>query len=482
MTVTRSGIATSTSDIVTLDALGPNGAYHTRNREIINDTAGQPVAELSIVPPLYVSRTIGAQRKIRPLAVTERQAALAKAADIFTNSDIAGLDFASYVELASRASGLPIRVTRAGARDVATALACAFDAVWPAQPVGSAFDWRDERTRLGSGVWVRRGEVFAVHASGNNPAVHSVWPQALALGYRAAIRPSRREPFTGHRVISALRQAGFRPEDAVYLPTDYTGADEIIRAADLSLVYGGQDVVDKYAHDPRVFANGPGRTKILITADQDWRDYLDVIVDSISNLGGMACTNTSAVLYEGDPTPMARAVAERLSTVTPLPAADENAVLPIQPLERARALAGYLAQKAHGATPLLGADQVVADLGDGYAALRPAVHQLPAPDIDKLNIELPFPCVWISPWSRDDGVAPLRHSLVLNAITTDEDLIDTLLAEPTVTNLYSGHHPTHYLAPRIPHDGYLADFLMRNKGFIRDGHQKESRDPCVPVR
>ncbi len=67
------------------------------------------------------------------------------------------------------------------------------------------------------------------------------------------------------------------------------------------MVYGGQDVVDKYAGDPTVFVNGPGRAKILITADHDWRDYLDVIVESIADLGGVACVNTTAVLYEGDP-------------------------------------------------------------------------------------------------------------------------------------------------------------------------------------
>ena len=120
----------------------------------------------------------------------------------------------------------------------------------PAQPVGAAFDWREERTRDGSAVWARRGEVFAVHASGNAPGVHGLWLQALALGYRVVIRPSRREPFTGHRLIHALRQAGFRNEDVVYLPTDYAGADEIIRSADLAMVYGGQDVVDKYAARP----------------------------------------------------------------------------------------------------------------------------------------------------------------------------------------------------------------------------------------
>ena len=137
-------------------------------------------------------------------------------------------------------------------------------------------------------------------------------------------------------------------------------------------------------------------------------------------------------------------------------------------IAKAHALATYLAAKAAGTTPVLGADQVVADLGDGYAALRPAVHLLAKPDVDKVNIELAFPCVWVSPWSRSDGVEPLRHSLVLNAITSDEDLIDNLVNEPTVTNVYSGHHPTYEWTPDMPHDGYLADFLMRNKGFIRD--------------
>jgi acyl-CoA reductase-like NAD-dependent aldehyde dehydrogenase len=468
MTTTRTQTSTGTHALVSIGALGPEGQYLTRNREVITDTAGLAVAELSIVPPLYVTRTISTQRKARPLPVAQREPVLAKTAEIFTNSVIAGLDFDQYVDLASRVSGLPIAVTRAGARGVADAARTAFDAVRPAQPAGAAFDWREERTRTGSAVWVRRGQVFAVHASGNTPGIHGLWLQALALGYRVAIRPSRREPFTGHRLIQALRRAGFRNHDVVYLPTDYAGADEIIRAADLAMVYGGQDVVGKYAHDPTVFPNGPGRSKILITAEQDWHEFLDVIVDSISDMGGMACVNTTAVLHEGDPAPLARAIAERLATIPPLPNSDERAILPTQPIEKAQALARYLAVKSVGTMPVLGADQVIGDLGDGYAALRPAVHLLAKPDIEKLNIELAFPCVWISPWSRGDGLEPLRHSLVLNAITSDEDLLDDLVNEPTITNVYSGHHPTYEMTPRIPHDGYLADFLMRNKGFIRD--------------
>ncbi len=452
--------------MLSVDALGVGGEYRTRKREVIATTAGAAVGELSMVPPLYVSRTLAAQRKSAPLPLARREAALADAARIFADGVIAGLDFEAYVVLASRISGLPIAVTRAGARGVADAVACAFDAVLPARPVGAALDWREERNREGGAVWVRRGELFAVHAAGNGPGVHGQWPQALALGYRVAVRPSRREPLTAHRLVHALRRAGFRDEDAVYLPTDHAGADELVRSADFAMVYGGQEVVDKYAGDPTVIVNGPGRAKILITADRDWREHLDVVVDSVANLGGMACVNTTAVLCEGDAAPLARAIAERLATIEPLPADDERAILPTQPLDKARAVAAHLAARAAGTTALLGADQVVAALGDGYAALRPAVHLMAGPDTGKLNVELPFPCVWVSPWTRADGVEPLRHSLVVTAITGDEELVDGLLAEPTIANVYRGGHPTYFAAPGVPHDGFLADALMRNKGVV----------------
>jgi acyl-CoA reductase-like NAD-dependent aldehyde dehydrogenase len=101
----------------------------------------------------------------------------------------------------------------------------------------------------------------------------------------------------------------------VLLPTDHDVAGEILSQADLSMVYGGQEVIDRYAANPRVFPNGPGRSKILVTADSDWRSSLDMIVASISHEGGTACVNTTAVFVEGDPAPVAEAIAERLAAI-----------------------------------------------------------------------------------------------------------------------------------------------------------------------
>lgn len=466
--VHRKERAEESTDLVVLDALGPDGSYRPRRTDVITDTAGVAVAQLSLVPRLFVGRTIDAQRKVAPLPFEQRARIIDEAAQRFVHSTIAGLTFQSYVELAARVSGLPVSTSARAAREVPRQCFSAGAAIRAAQPRGAAFDWRDERTRTGGAVWARRGQVYSVHASGNTVGLLGFWIEALLLGYRVAIRPSRRQPFTAHRLVLALREAGLRPVDAVYLPTDYGGADELIKSADLSMVYGSQEVVDKYADNPRVFTNGPGRTKILITAERDWRDYLDVIVHSISAHGGTGCMNTTAVLYEGDAAPLAEAIAQRLSRIPPLPPADPAAILPTQPTVRALALAEHLARCARDATPLLGADQVVVDVGQGYSAMRPSVHLLAEPNLVQLNTELPFPCVWVSPWSRADGLAPLRNSLVLNAISTDEQLLDTLIDEPTITNVYSGHYATDYTTPEMPHDGYPADFLMRTKGFVRD--------------
>jgi len=454
--------------VFVVDALGPGGEYRSRKRELITDVAGVPIAEMAIVPPLYVARAVNAQRKARPLPAEEREAALGRAAEMFLSDEIAGLAFDDYVDLASRVSGLPIAVTRGGARSVAEQVSAVCESLRPAQPRGAERDWR--AVAGGGAVWARRGNVFAVHASGNAPGVHGLWPQALALGYRVAVRPSRREPFTGQRLITALRESGFRAEDVCYLPTDYTGADEIIRAADLAMVYGSQHVADKYAADPTVWVNGPGRAKILLTAEQDWCDHLDLIVESICTFGGTACVNATAVLVEGSKdraAGLAEAIAQRLSAVIPLPINDEAAVLPIMSTVAAQSVAHFLSARAAGTTALLGADQVVTDFGDGTAALRPAVHLLASPDATRLDTELAFPCVWVSPWSRDDGLEPLCGSLVVNAITEDEQLVDDLVEESTIPNVYIGRYPTWFSAPHIPHDGFLADFLMRTKGFIR---------------
>ncbi|WP_158880338.1 aldehyde dehydrogenase family protein [Amycolatopsis anabasis] len=450
-----------------LDVLGPTGPYRSRKQETVHDVTGNPVATLSLAPRLFVTRAMKALHLARTAPVDDRIAAIARAGELFAAGTVAGLPVEEYQRTVSAVSGMSISAVRTATGDIARAAAQAHRSVRQARPVGAVDDWRDPFTRTGRAVWTRRGDVFAVHAAGNHPAVHQGWLEALALGYRLAVRPSRREPFTPHRLVTALREAGFAEDQVVLLPTDHDAAGEILGQADLGMVYGGGDVVRKYADHPGVLPQGPGRSKILLTAEADWESALDTIVDSVSAGGGVGCVNTTAVLVEGDPAPVAEAIAERLAALPSLPPQDERAILPVLPVETARQWEKHLLAKATGTRAWLGGDGIVDELGDGSAVLRPAVHQVDSPFAGQIGVELGFPCVWVAPWHRDAGIGPLRETLVLTAITTDERLIEELVAEPTIGNVYVGEHPTSWMEPGLPHDGYLAEFLMRTKTVLR---------------
>ncbi|WP_329454982.1 aldehyde dehydrogenase family protein [Streptomyces sp. NBC_01497] len=453
--------------IAQLDALGPAGPFRTRNRTDITDVYGRTVAELSLVPRLYVKRTMKALRRARPLPRDARLAALKRAGELFADGTVAGMTASEYRDTVCLLSGTPLANVRSAVDSIRSAAAEAYPSAQAGRPAGDVEDWRDTRVLGGAAGWIRRGEVFAVHAAGNHPAVHAQWLQAVALGFRVAVRPSRREPLTPFRLVSALREAGFGEDMIALLPTDHETADDVLRGADLGMVYGGQEVIDKYAADPAVLPNGPGRSKILVTADTDWREHIDVIVDSVAHHGGTACVNTTAVFVEGDAAPLARALAERLATIPSLPPHHEKAVLPVHPLDGARAIERHLIERAQGALAWLGAAGVVDDLGDGSAVLRPAVFELDDPHAPQTGVELPFPCVWVAPWTREAGARALGDSLVVTALTSDEDLLDELYEDPTVKNLYIGDHPTHWMAPGVPHDDHLGSFLMRSKGLVR---------------
>ncbi|RSS80761.1 aldehyde dehydrogenase family protein [Streptomyces sp. WAC06614] len=451
-----------------LDALGAQGPFRARKRAAVTDVSGTPVAELSLVPSLFVDRTVKALHRARPLDADQRIAAIGRAADLFATAEIAGQSVEAYEHTVSRVGGVPLSVVRATTANIRARLGRVYDSLTQARPGGTAEDWRSPLTRTGRAVWTRRGHTFAVLAAGNHPGTHSLWPEALALGYRVAVRPSRREPFTPYRLITALREAGFGNDRVAFLPTDHAEADTLLRAADRSLVYGGEDVIRKYGGDPDVLLQGPGRSKILVTADTDWRPYLDTITASVAGHGGTGCVNTTTVLVEGDPAPLAEALADRLAALPVLPPEDDKAVLPVQNAATARALEAHLLAQAAGTRAWLGGDGVAADLGDGSAVLTPAVHQLDRADAPQAGIELPFPCVWVAPYDRADGIAPLRGSLVVTALTGDEQLLDELITEPTIGNVHAGDHPTYWMGPGLPHDGYLAEFLMRSKTVIRD--------------
>lgn len=445
-----------------VDAITEAGEYRSRAGSPLTLPDGRRIGVISEVPRLYVTRAFARLSQAPVLPYARRLELLAKAADLFESAVLDGQTVDDYLDLVSRCAGVPRAIAHASVAAIARTLRALPDSLAQEIPRGAVTGVDDPRVRDGAAYWARRGKTLAVHASGNTPGVHSLWPSALALGYAVAVRPSSREPFTPQRLVRAFREAGLTRQVAL-LPTAHDVADTLVEQADRALVYGGQAVVDKYAGNPAVLTQGPGRSKTLITDDVDWRDHLDTVAASVAGLGGAACTCTTAVLVEGDGATadaFAAALAERLAAYT---AEHPRTELPE---ETARQLADHVARVAAGTTRH-GAAEIVETVRPGTAVLRPVVAVAADSRAPVLDVELPFPCVWIAPFDRADGIGPLAGSLVVSAITEDLGLAQRLLDEPGIPNVYIGSHPTTWMKPGVPHDGYLSEHLMTTKGVIR---------------
>ena len=163
----------------------------------------------------------------------------------------------------------------------------------------------------------------------NSPAVNSLWLPSIALKIPIIMKPGREEPWDSYRLIQAFIAAGCPKEAFGFYPTDHEGAGDILKHCGRALIFGDKSTTDLYAGDPGVQVHGPGFSKILIGDDEieNWRDYLDIMVSSISDNAGRSCVNASAVIVPKYAKEIADALGQRLGLLKPLPAADPDAVL-----------------------------------------------------------------------------------------------------------------------------------------------------------
>lgn len=457
--VTESAVAHENGGRI-LTARTHRGERAVRATVPVLDVAGHSLARLPVCPPLLIAQTLAAQRESSPLPRRDRADLLAAAARIFVAGAPGGRGFGDYRDDVSAVSGHSRETADMLCHAVADVVATAVQRAYAARPVAAVESWRDARHSAGTGVWSRRGETLGAIVSGNSPTVHTAWLQALALGYRVAVRPSQGEPFTAERLVRALHEAGFRNTDVSFLPTDHAGADEIVKRADRALVYGGAAVARKYGADPRVKVGGPGRSKTLVSLEpgQDRGPATAAVAAAVAAQSGTACVNTSAVLVDGDH----RGFATQLARVLRTPAHHRSG--PRVSQAAATTLLGHLTARTPDIEALIPVEALAEPNEDGSVTLTPAVFVVDRLDEQALSSELPFPCVWVAPWRRGDGVGPLRNSLVVNAITGDETIVEDLFEESTIANVH-WNAPTTHSGVHMPHDGYVGEFLMTSKGF-----------------
>lgn len=299
----------------------------------------------------------------------------------------------------------------------------------------------------GPGTRCGRGEVFAVNASGDHAGVHPLWLEALALGYRVrgpslVTRAVHTAP-AGRRAASG--RGGRGPGDAA----GHRAAGTLVHGSDRAVVYG-DDVVARYDHGRRVLPRGPGRTKILITADTGWRArWTRPSAPSPTNAARRASTpprSSSKAIRRRSPKRSPSAwrycpVCRRRTSGPRRRCAHSTGPARSAPLSR-RWRRGRGPGSVRTASPTAWATAV--------PYCTPPSTWSTGPTLSSRAPNSPSPCVGVAPRSRWDGIAPLRETLVVSAPTHDQVLLDQLPAEPTIANLCIGDHPTHWMAPGCP--------------------------------
>ena len=425
-------------------------------RKPVNAIDGSVCAYLAQAPAMVLTHAVRRLRGTPLPSRAEREEALRRAGDLYRSATLRGLTPEAYVEATMAVTGLPRRVCETSLETIATATAdaCAIAAL--GLPKDAAWEPRASAAWEGCAQLMRRGDVLAVIAPGNGPGVHALWPQALALGYKVAVRPSEREPFTAERLIAAMAQAGLG-DHVAFLPCSHDDGAKLVEAADLSLVYGGEETVARYRGDPSVLVQGPGRSKIVVGRDCPRDAALDLVFRSVTGLGGAACVCASAVLVEED----AVGFAEDLRAyVEARFRDDESRTLWATRFSRARVdLARAINAKAKTTAPF-----ETIEAGERGTHVMPLVWTVEAGD-PAIAQEWPMAAVSIAPFDRARNLAAIGPALVVTLATGDETLISAVARLPDIRNLYIGDVPTTWMRPHVPHDGFLNAFLVTTRGY-----------------
>jgi Aldehyde dehydrogenase family len=309
-----------------------------------------------------------------------------------------------------------------------------------------------------------RCDALGVVLPSNSPGVHSLWAPATVLKMPLVLKPGSAEPWTPLRIIQAWVKAGVPADAFAYYPTDHAGGNEILRSCGRGMVFGDVGSTKRWKSDARVEVHGPGFSKIVIGPDaaDDWEQFLDVIVESITNNGGRSCVNASGVWVTRHGDAIAEALAERVSRVLPRAADDPAAVLaPFADPDTARRISATIDGDAEGAQ-MFGGDRVATAHGGTY--LLPTIVRCDA-EHALANREFLFPFASVVEVAESDLPDCLGSSLVVTCLSNDAAFRARFIASPLVDRLNFGPISTTQIGWDQPHEGNLFEHLYTRRAI-----------------
>jgi acyl-CoA reductase-like NAD-dependent aldehyde dehydrogenase len=306
----------------------------------------------------------------------------------------------------------------------------------------------------------------------NSPAVNSLWLPSIALKIPIIMKPGRDEPWTPFRLIQAFIAAGCPREAFGFYPTDHEGAGDILRLCDRALIFGDKSTTDLYSGNPGIQVHGPGFSKILIGDDEieNWPNFIDVMAASISDNGGRSCVNASAVIVPKYAKEIAEALGKKLGALKPLPMNNPDAVLSgfANPkmgewinatLESDLKVAGAVDTTAQ----FRNGDRLVK--ADGGTFLCPTIVHCESMDHPLSNREFLCPYASVVEVSQSQMLRSIGPTLVVTAITKDENFKRQLLSAANIERLNIGPISTMKISWDQPHEGNMFEFLYKRRSI-----------------
>ncbi len=452
--------------------------------EVPHVATGEPAIRVSQANSGLIARDLPLSKKaraiLRAVPIRERIAMVKKAGDIFLNDTLPLGDDGQtqspedYVRQLATTSGLPYALIRMNMKRLGGIFAD-IETILRGLTRGLDLEVLDRGHGSQGGAPVGYHcvtEDLAVILPSNSPAVNALWIPAIALGVPVLLKPGREEPWTPWRVIQALIKAGIPREAFGYYPTGHDGSGIFLRKAGRVMMFGDDATVAQYAADPRVEVHGSGRSKILIGEDriEQWRDYLPVLVESVSANSGRSCINTSAILVPRYAEEIAAALAEALLPMVPRATEDPEARLsgfanPAMPEYIDGTITeGLLTSGAKDVSGAMrGNDRRVTR--DGMNYLQPTIVWCGNFDHPLANREFLFPFASVTNVPQAEMLDVIGPSLVVTAITDDKAWIQELLESPHIDRLNIGPTPTNRVQWDQPHEGNLFEFLYRRRSI-----------------
>src|SRR6185312_13785802 len=452
--------------------------------KVVHFITGEVLAEVGRANAALVERDMRhAQRArdvLREIPIADLLQMIKKAADLYTEAELPLGDGTQtpdqFARMQSATTGLPEHMCRFNMKKNHFVLN-QMDKILESLTRGL------DLNVLSRGYGVERGVPISYQAQSpvlglvlpsNSPGVHTLWLPIIPMQIGLVLKPGPQEPWTPYRMAQAFFQAGV-PKQAIAI---YPGLGEVgaavLASCPRSLIFGGTATVEQYKGNPRVQAHGPGFSKILLADDvvDDWRKYLDIMVDSVLINSGRGCINCSGIWASRHTKEIAEAIAERMGPIQPLPPEDPNSALAAFTVPgQADAVSADIDRDLKDA----GAHDMTAKFGprlvkkERYDYLRPTVILADSPARAIAKKEYMFPFVSVVQCPQEKMIESIGPTLVCTGITEDKKFQRALLDATHIDRLNLGPMPTIKLNWLQPHEGNIVDFLFRARAFQFEG-------------